>query len=58
VAKINFGGAGTPDDLDQDHHTQAWLAASDDEAARVNGRNFHHKRERARCGSSRRKQTG
>jgi len=39
-----MGGAGAPDDLDQAHLTQAWLAASDDPGARVSGGYFYHQR--------------
>jgi NAD(P)-dependent dehydrogenase (short-subunit alcohol dehydrogenase family) len=39
-----MGGAGAPDDLDQAHLTQAWLAVSDDPAARVTGGYFYHQR--------------
>jgi hypothetical protein len=35
-----MGGAGAPDDMDQAHLTQAWLAAGDD--ARVTGTYFYH----------------
>jgi len=42
-----MGGAGAPDDLDQAHLTQAWLAASDEPKARVTGHYFYHKRPRA-----------
>ncbi|WP_194909161.1 SDR family NAD(P)-dependent oxidoreductase [Catenulispora rubra] len=41
-----MGGRGAPDDLDQGPVTQAWLAVSDDAAARVTGRHFYHQRER------------
>jgi NAD(P)-dependent dehydrogenase (short-subunit alcohol dehydrogenase family) len=37
-----MGGAGAPDDLGQGFRTQAWLAVSDDPAARVTGQNFYH----------------
>jgi NAD(P)-dependent dehydrogenase (short-subunit alcohol dehydrogenase family) len=37
-----MGGSGAPDDLDQAHRTQAWLAVSDDAAARVTGQYFYH----------------
>ena len=37
-----MGGAGAPDDMDQAHLTQVWLAASDDPKAKVSGRYFHH----------------
>ena len=40
------GGPGAPDDMDQAHRTQAWLAASDDAAARVTGGYFYHLRQR------------
>ena len=39
-----MGGPGAPDDLDQGHRTQAWLAVSDDPAARVTGAYFYHQR--------------
>lgn len=41
-----MGGPGAPDDLDQGHRTQVWLAVSDDEAARVTGGYFFHQRPR------------
>jgi hypothetical protein len=37
-----MGGVGAPDDMDQAHLTQAWLAASDEQAAKVTGRYFYH----------------
>jgi NAD(P)-dependent dehydrogenase (short-subunit alcohol dehydrogenase family) len=37
-----MGGAGAPDDLDQGHRTQVWLAASDAPQARVTGEYFFH----------------
>jgi NAD(P)-dependent dehydrogenase (short-subunit alcohol dehydrogenase family) len=37
-----MGGSGAPDDLDQAHRTQAWLAVSEDAAARVTGEYFFH----------------
>jgi len=42
-----MGGPGAPDDMDQAHRTQAWLAVSDDAAARVTGEYFFHLRRRA-----------
>jgi NAD(P)-dependent dehydrogenase (short-subunit alcohol dehydrogenase family) len=42
-----MGGVGAPDDMDQAHRTQAWLAASDDRAAQVTGEYFYHLRTRA-----------
>jgi NAD(P)-dependent dehydrogenase (short-subunit alcohol dehydrogenase family) len=41
-----MGGAGAPDDLDQGHRTQVWLAVSDDPAARVTGEYFYHMQRR------------
>jgi hypothetical protein len=32
-----------PDDLNQGHRTQAWLAVSNDQKARVSGKYFYHK---------------
>jgi len=42
-----MGGRGAPDDLDQAHRTQAWLASSDDPEAAVTGRYFYHMKQRA-----------
>ena len=42
-----MGGPGAPDDMDQAHRTQAWLAVSDDAAAQVTGEYFFHLRRRA-----------
>jgi NAD(P)-dependent dehydrogenase (short-subunit alcohol dehydrogenase family) len=41
-----MGGAGAPDDIQQAHRTQAWLAASDDPAARTTGGYFYHLKRR------------
>ena len=41
-----MGGANAPDDLAKGSETQAWLAVSDDAAAKVSGRYFFHLRER------------
>lgn len=38
-----MGGPGAPDDLEMGHLTQTWLAASDDPAANVTGRYWHHR---------------
>src|ERR1700723_859547 len=38
----NMGGPGAPDDMDQAHLTQAWLAAADDPKAQVSGEYFYH----------------
>jgi NAD(P)-dependent dehydrogenase (short-subunit alcohol dehydrogenase family) len=37
-----MGGSGAPDDMDQAHLTQAWLAAGDDPRADVTGQYFYH----------------
>ena len=37
-----MGGPGAPDDMDQAHRTQAWLAAGDDPKAHVTGEYFYH----------------
>src|SRR3984893_17589801 len=42
-----MGGPGAPDDLDQAHRTQAWLASSDDRDAQVTGEYFFHMHPRA-----------
>jgi hypothetical protein len=42
-----MGGPGAPDDMDQAHLTQAWLAASDEPEAKVTGRYFYHLAPRA-----------
>jgi NAD(P)-dependent dehydrogenase (short-subunit alcohol dehydrogenase family) len=39
-----MGGAGAPDDMQQAHLTQAWLAASDQPEVKVTGRYFYHLR--------------
>ena len=38
------GGPGAPDDIDQAHLTQAWLAVSNEPAALVTGQYFYHMR--------------
>ena len=42
-----MGGPSAPDDLDQAHRTQVWLAVSNDPAALLSGKNFYHLGERA-----------
>ena len=37
-----MGGPGAPDDMDQAHLTQAWLAAGDDPKAQMTGEYFYH----------------
>jgi NAD(P)-dependent dehydrogenase (short-subunit alcohol dehydrogenase family) len=39
-----MGGRGAPDDLEQGHLTQTWLASSDDAEARTTGGYWHHRR--------------
>jgi NAD(P)-dependent dehydrogenase (short-subunit alcohol dehydrogenase family) len=39
-----MGGRGAPDDLEEGHLTQTWLAVSDDPAAKVSGRYWHHRK--------------
>jgi NAD(P)-dependent dehydrogenase (short-subunit alcohol dehydrogenase family) len=41
-----MGGPGAPDDMDQAHRTQAWLAAGDDPKADVTGQYFYHLKRR------------
>ena len=41
-----MGGPGAPDDIDQAHLTQAWLAVSNERAALVTGQYFYHMRPR------------
>lgn len=42
-----MGGPGAPDDMDQAHRTQVWLAAGEDAKARVTGAYFYHLKRRA-----------
>jgi NAD(P)-dependent dehydrogenase (short-subunit alcohol dehydrogenase family) len=42
-----MGGPGAPDDFEQGYLTQTWLAVSDDPAATVSGRYWHHRRPEA-----------
>jgi NAD(P)-dependent dehydrogenase (short-subunit alcohol dehydrogenase family) len=41
-----MGGSSAPDDLDQAHRTQVWLAVSSDPAAQVSGEYFYHMKKR------------
>jgi hypothetical protein len=41
-----MGGAGAPDNLTLGATTQAWLAVSDDPAAKVSGQYFYHQKPR------------
>ena len=40
-----MGGPNAPDDLEKGFETQAWLAVSADDKAKVSGRYFYHRRE-------------
>ncbi len=42
-----MGGPGAPDDFEMGYLTQTWLAVSDDSAATVSGRYWHHRRPQA-----------
>jgi NAD(P)-dependent dehydrogenase (short-subunit alcohol dehydrogenase family) len=48
-----MGGAGAPDDMKAAPQTQAWLAASDEETAKVTGKYFFHQKPRACSGDAR-----
>jgi len=41
-----MGGKSAPDNLEKGAETQAWLAVSNDNEAKVSGRYFYHKREK------------
>lgn len=41
-----MGGRNAPDDLQKGYETQVWLAASNEEQAKVSGRYFFHRKER------------
>ena len=41
-----MGGRSAPDDLQKGYETQSWLAASNDDSAKVSGRYFFHQKER------------
>src|SRR5688572_427106 len=42
-----MGGPGAPDDFEEGYLTQTWLAVSDEPAATVSGRYWHHRRSQA-----------
>jgi NAD(P)-dependent dehydrogenase (short-subunit alcohol dehydrogenase family) len=42
-----MGGPGAPDDFEMGYRTQTWLAVSDEPAATVSGRYWHHRRPHA-----------
>lgn len=44
-ARTRMGGAGAPVDVETGQKTQSWLAVSDDPAALVSGRYWHHLRQ-------------
>ena len=41
-----MGGRSAPDDLEQGHLTQTWLATSDEVAAQVSGKYWYHRAQR------------
>jgi NAD(P)-dependent dehydrogenase (short-subunit alcohol dehydrogenase family) len=41
-----MGGQGAPDDLQKGYETQAWLAVSDDDNAKVSGHYFYHQKQK------------
>lgn len=41
-----MGGSGAPDNLEQGHLTQTWLATSEDAKAKVSGKYWHHREQR------------
>jgi len=41
-----MGGSGAPDDLEEGHLTQTWLAVSDEPAAKASGAYWHHRKQR------------
>jgi hypothetical protein len=41
-----MGGPGAPDNLEKGFQTQAWLATSNDDEAKVSGRYFYHQTEK------------
>jgi NAD(P)-dependent dehydrogenase (short-subunit alcohol dehydrogenase family) len=41
-----MGGAGAPDNLEKGFETQAWLAVSNDDEAKVSGHYFYHKKQK------------
>jgi hypothetical protein len=44
-APTKMGGRNASDDLQKGYETQAWLAVSEDEKAKVTGRYFFHQKE-------------
>jgi NAD(P)-dependent dehydrogenase (short-subunit alcohol dehydrogenase family) len=48
-----MGGPQAPDNLDEGHRTQVWLAVSEDAAAKVTGEYFYHMKQRAPLSTTR-----
>ena len=46
LVATKMGGPGAPDDFGKGYLTQMWLAVSDDPAATVSGRYWHHRQPR------------
>ena len=51
-ARTKMGGAGAPVDVETGQKTQTWLAVSDDPAALVSGRYWHHLRRQEPAGEA------
>ena len=51
-ARTKMGGTGAPVDLDTGQRTQTWLAVSDEPAALVTGRYWHHLRQEQPAGEA------
>jgi NAD(P)-dependent dehydrogenase (short-subunit alcohol dehydrogenase family) len=51
-ARTKMGGPGAPVDLDTGQRTQTWLAVSDEPAALVSGRYWHHLRQEQPAGEA------
>ncbi len=50
--RTKMGGPGAPVDLDTGQETQSWLAVSNDPAALVSGRYWHHRRQQEPAGQA------
>jgi len=51
-ARTRMGGSGAPVDVETGQKTQAWLAVSNDPAALISGRYWHHLREQEPAGEA------
>jgi hypothetical protein len=51
-ARTKMGGPGAPVNIETGQRTQAWLAVSDDPAAMVSGRYWHHLRQEQPAGEA------